>query len=371
MDKEYTICNQCILDTSDPKIIFDDSGVCNYCRSYENLASSALLEKDRASFLEGMVAKIKGSSTGEYDCIIGMSGGVDSTYVAYLAKELGLNPLAVHIDAGWNSEIAVKNIESATSILEIDLETLVLDWNEVRDVQRAYFLASVPDCDVAQDHAFVAGLYKLASKYNIKYLISGHNNVTEFILPPAWGYDSSDLTNLIQIHKKFGQIKLQSYPKLGLFRRSIYYRLFKKIESFRILNYVPYNKENVREVIIKKLGWKDYGGKHFESRFTKFFQAYYLPSKFGFDKRRAHLSNLIASGQITRNDALSEINTSIYSEHELLEDKEFFLKKLGFSEVEWLKIMDAPPCSHQDFSSDYDKWWFRLFKFISSKVKSK
>ncbi|MCP4325916.1 MAG: N-acetyl sugar amidotransferase [Alteromonadales bacterium] len=370
MKSNYQICSQCILDTSDPKITFDKNGVCNYCHSYKKVESTALNPVEAEKYLKSMVAKIKDSSTGEYDCIVGMSGGVDSTYVAYLAKEYGLNPLAVHIDAGWNSEIAVKNIESATNILKIDLETIVLDWQEIRDLQRSYFLASVPDCDVPQDHAFVAGLYKLAAKYNIKYMLSGHNNVTEFILPPAWGYDSNDLTNLLDIHRQYGAVELKTYPKLGLFERTVYYRLFKKLTSFRILNYVPYIKSDVRDFIENNLDWKDYGGKHFESRFTKFFQAYYLPTKFGFDKRRAHLSNLIASGQITREEALLEFEQPQYDQVSLEDDKTFFLKKLGFSEAQWVKIMAGSPKSHQDFASDYQSKWFKILKAVSAKLKS-
>lgn len=364
MQKEYQICTKCILDTSDPGITFDDQGVCHYCNNFAELMVKAAVGKEAEEHLLKTVEKIKSSSTGEYDCIVGMSGGVDSTYVAYLARKYGLKPLAVHIDAGWNSEIAVKNIESATSILGIDLETIVVNWKEVRDLQRAYFKASVPNCDVPQDHAFVAGIYNLAARYGIKYMISGHNNVTEFILPPSWGYDSGDLENLTDIHKKFGEVKLKNYPRLSLFKKVIYYRYFKKLQSFRILNYVPYNKDEVKQFITENLGWKDYGGKHFESRFTKFFQSYYLPTKFGFDKRRAHLSNLIASGQMTRDEALKEIEVLPYDKNELPEDTEYFIKKLGFSVDEWQQIMASPPRKHTEFKSDYDQWWFKLLKRI-------
>jgi len=369
MHSEYQICKKCILDTSDSGITFNQNGVCKYCNSFLGVLESALEGEAASNYLDTMVEKIKASSNGQYDCIVGMSGGVDSTYVAYLAKKHGLKPLAVHIDAGWNSEIAVKNIESATRILEIDLETIVINWNEIRDLQRAYFKASVPDCDVPQDHAFVAGIYNAAAKYGIKYMISGHNNVTEFILPPSWGYDSNDYENLVDIHKQYGEVKLSSYPSLSMFKRVIYYKFVKKLQSFRILNYVPYNKDEVKKFITDNLGWKDYGGKHFESRFTKFFQSYYLPTKFGFDKRRAHLSNLIASGQMTREKALDEIEGSPYNEDELSEDREFFMKKLGFSQKQWLDIMNAKPRAHLDFKSDYDITWFKILKKINRKLK--
>lgn len=367
MQPEYQICTKCVLDTSDPGITFDENGVCHYCNNFAELMDKSLDGQEAQDFLLETVESIKSSGKGDYDCIVGMSGGVDSTYVAYLAKKYGLNPLAVHIDAGWNSEIAVKNIESATNILGIDLETIVVNWKEVRDLQRAYFKASVPNCDVPQDHAFVAGVYKLAAKYGIKYMISGHNNVTEFILPPSWGYDSGDLDNLLDIHSKFGEVKLTSYPMLSLFRKIIYYRYFKNLQSFRILNYVPYNKEEVKLFITDNLGWKDYGGKHFESRFTKFFQSYYLPVKFGFDKRRAHLSNLIASGQISREEALQELDSLPYDASEISADKEYFIKKLGFSADEWREIMESKPKKHSDFKSDYDQWWFKLLKNLKSK----
>ncbi|PKM19384.1 MAG: N-acetyl sugar amidotransferase [Gammaproteobacteria bacterium HGW-Gammaproteobacteria-15] len=367
MKKDYRICTKCVLDTSDSDITFDNEGVCNYCNNFAALMSNSLSGQEANEYLIETVKKIKASRKGEYDCIVGMSGGVDSTYVAYLAKQHGLNPLAVHIDAGWNSEIAVKNIESATNRLGIDLETIVVNWKEVRDLQRAYFKASVPNCDVPQDHAFMAGIYNLAAKYGIQYIISGHNNVTEFILPPSWGYDSGDLNNLIDIHSKYGEVKLKTYPRLSLFKKIIYYRYFKNLKSLRILNYVSYDKENVKKFIADNLGWKDYGGKHFESRFTKFFQSYYLPIKFGFDKRRAHLSNLIASGQISREDALRELENLPYNQTEIMEDTEYFIKKLGFSEDEWQEIMESRPRRHTDFKSDYNQWWFRLLKAIKRK----
>ena len=367
MQNEYQICTRCILDTSDPDITFDDKGVCHYCNIFSELMKSSVDGKEADEFLQKTIETIKNTSKGEYDCIVGMSGGVDSTYVAYLAKKYGLTPLAVHVDAGWNSEIAVKNIESATRKLGIDLETIVVDWKEIRDLQRAYFKASVPNCDVPQDHAFIAGVYNIAAKYGIRYIISGHNNVTEFILPPSWGHDSGDLDNLTDIHNTFGEVKLKTYPRLSLFKKVIYYGYIKKLRSFRILNYVPYSKEVVKQFISDNLGWQDYGGKHFESRFTKFFQSYYLPKKFGFDKRRAHLSNLIASGQIGRDEALSEINIPPISKDQLSEDAEYFIKKLGFSEKEWKEIMKNKPRQHIDFKCDHNQWWFRLLKSIKKK----
>ena len=367
MQKEYQICTKCVLDTSDRDITFDDNGVCHYCNNFSKLMGNSMDGQEANKHLLSMIEKIKASGKGENDCIVGMSGGVDSTYVAYLARKHGLNPLAVHIDAGWNSEIAVKNIESATNKLGIDLETIVINWKEVRDLQRAYFKASVPNCDVPQDHAFVAGVYNLAAKYGIQYMISGHNNVTEFILPPSWGYDSGDLDNLIDIHKKYGEVKLKSYPMLTLFRKVIYFRYFKKLQSFRILNFVSYNKEEVKQFITNNLDWKDYGGKHFESRFTKYFQSYYLPVKFGFDKRRAHLSNLVASGQLSRESSLSELENLPYNEDEISEDTEYFIKKLGFSREQWNKIMTDKPKKHSDFKTDNEQWWFKLLKKIKRK----
>lgn len=359
----YQICTRCILDTTVSDIVFDIDGVCNYCHDYDKIISTIPSQERSDEILRRIVNEIKSDGKNkEYDCIIGMSGGVDSTYLAYKIVELGLRPLVVHVDTGWNSEIAVSNIENAVKKLNLDLYTYVVDWEEMASLQLAYFKASVVDCDVPQDHVFPAVLYKIASQKGIKHLISGHNLVTEFILPRPWSYDSNDLRNLKDINRRFGVRKLKKYPQLNLFNRVVYYRSIKGIRSHRFLYYIPFNKTLAKSFISENLGWRDYGGKHYESKFTKFFQAYYLPRKFNIDKRRAHLSNLILSNQITRQEALDELNRPLYSEKELEEDIDYVIRKLGITRNEWDAIMDAPGRSHAEFKTDKDVWWFKFLK---------
>jgi len=364
-------CSKCVLDTTVEDIYFDENGVCNYCKSYDNIIKTIPEGKEAKKILDSLVKKIKDDGQNKkYDCIIGLSGGVDSTYLAYLVVELGLRPLVVHIDTGWNSEIAVQNIENVVNILDLDLFTYVIDWEEMKDLQLSFFKASVPDCDIPQDHVFPALLNKIAKQNKIKHIISGHNIVTEYILPRNWSYDSNDLTHLLDIHSKFGNRPLKKYPKYSLFDRMIYYRFIFPVTSHRFLYYIPYNKEEIKSFIQEKLNWKDYGGKHFESRFTKFFQAYYLPTKFGFDKRKAHLSNLIVSNQITKEAALSELKQELYSIQELEEDKEFICKKLDISLSEWEEIMNLPRKEHKDYKSDYHKTWYKVYRKVRKLLKN-
>lgn len=361
-------CNRCVLDTTVSDIIFDSNGVCNYCHSYDDIIKTVPTGEVAVKKFDEIIAKIKDEGkNNEYDCIIGISGGVDSTYLADLVIRNGLRPLAVHVDTGWNSEIATQNIQKLVEILEIDLMTFVIDWQEMKDLQLAFFKASLPDCDIPQDHVFPAVLHSLAKKYNIKSIISGHNIVTEFILPRNWSYDSNDLDHILDVHKKYGKIKLKKYPKFSFFDK-VKYHHFDKIRSVRLLYYVPYNKDEVKEYIIKKLGWKDYGGKHFESRFTKFFQSYYLPTKFGFDKRKAHLSNLIISDQITREEALEELEKPSYVVEELQGDLDYITRKLGISVDEWDEIMKKPPLTHKDYKTVTDSRFFKIYSLIKGKM---
>lgn len=364
-------CTKCVLDTTVEDINFDENGVCNYCRDYDKVIQTIPQGEKAKEVLDQIVEEIKQDGKNKnYDCIIGLSGGVDSTYLAYLVVELGLRPLVVHIDTGWNSEIAVQNIENVVNILNLDLHTYVIDWEEMKDLQLAFFKASVPDCDIPQDHVFPALLNKIARQNGIKHIISGHNVVTEYILPRNWSYDSNDLTHLLDIHKKFGKIPLKKYPKYSLFDRIITYRWIAPVHSHRFLYYIPYNKEEIKNFIQDKLGWRDYGGKHFESKFTKFFQAYYLPTKFGFDKRKAHLSNLIVSDQLTKEEALEELKKELYDPKELESDKEYVCKKLGISLDDWDGIMNLPLKKHQDYKSDYDKFWYKAYRKLREFVKN-
>jgi N-acetyl sugar amidotransferase len=353
-DPGYRQCSVTVMDNiADADITFDEKGVCNYYYEYLEADQLGVLKGDAGKArLNQLANEIKEKGKGmPYDCIIGLSGGVDSTYVAYLVKKLGLRPLAVHLDNSWNSELAVKNIENIIHKLNIDLYTLVVNWEEFKDIQLSYLKASVVDIEVVSDHAIFATMYKLAKEKNIGYIISGTNVVTEHIMPPGWLYKKMDYANLKDIHNRYGRIKLKTYPTLD-FKKYVYYSSILKLTPISILNYVPYNKKEVKELIKQELGWRDYGGKHYESIFTKFYQAYILPEKFKIDKRKAHLSTLICSGQITREEALKELEQPLYADADLRQDKEYVLKKLGLSDEEFNAIMKTPPRRHEDFKSD-------------------
>lgn len=350
-DTEYQICVRCIMDTTDTEITFDEAGVCWHCQRFDWLAPiSWFPDAEGERRLAGIVEKIKSEGKGkEYDSILGLSGGIDSSYLACKAKELGLRPLVVHIDCGWNSELAVKNIETIVKKLDYDLFTYVVDWQEMQDLQVAFVRAGVANQDVPQDHAILAKLYQFATKNKIKYVLSGGNIATESVLPASWGHDSKDSTHILGIHKKFGKRKLKTFPMVSLFDTHFYFRYVKRMRVIRILNYLPYDKEKAIEMLETQMGWRYYGGKHHESRFTKFFQAYYLPTKFGFDKRRAHLSSLVLAGQKSRQQALSEMEKPLYDESDLARDRDFVLKKLGLSDNEFSSLMAAPNKTYLDY----------------------
>jgi len=333
---------------ADPNITFDENGVCNYYYEYlksekENVFKGEEGEKKLKETIEAIKLAGKGK---KYDCILGVSGGVDSTYLAYLAKINNLRTLLVHFDNGWNSELAVKNIENIVNYTGFDLETFVMDWEEFKDIQRAYFKASVLDLEVPTDLMIFGAIYKIADKYNIKYVLSGNNTVTEDLLPKSFYFTKFDLVNLLNIHKRFGTLKIKKLPKLGIYEW-IYYTAIKKMNGIRLLNYVEYNKDNVKKFIIEKLGWTDYGGKHYESVFTRFYQGYILPNKFGIDKRKAHLSNLIASGQISRQFALKELENPPMPHDLAIMDKEYVAKKLGFSKEEFEEVLILENVPHE------------------------
>ena len=358
--REYQICNRCIMDTTDPDIVFDEHGYCNHCTDALELSKDLWFpnaEGERK--LKDIFAEIKKEGYGkEYDCIIGLSGGVDSSYLAYTAVKACLRPLIVHIDCGWNSESAVKNIENIVTALNLELHTHVVDWEEMKDLQVAYLKANVANQDVPQDHAIFAALYTFAVKNEVKYVLTGSNFATESILPSSWGYNALDYRNLISIHKKFGSKKLKTYPYVTFIKRYIYYTLIKKMIIVKPLNYMLYSKENAMKIMTNELGWRYYGGKHHESRFTKFFQAYYLPVKFGYDKRRSHLSSMIISGQMTRDKAIREMENGSFNETELKEEMEYVAKKLDMTTAELQTLMNEPNKSYKDFSSN--EWLFKL-----------
>jgi len=353
-ERPYQICNRCIMDTSDPYITFNDQGNCNHCNSAVELAGQIWFPGENGErMLTGTIERIKNEEKNkEFDCIIGLSGGVDSSYLAYITSKLGLRALVVHVDCGWNSEMAVKNIENIVKILNIELHTFVVNWEEMKDLQRAFFKASLPDQDIPQDHAIFSALYKFAVENNIKYVFSGYNFATESILPDAWGFQAMDSRHLKSVHKQFGERALIEFPHVTFIQRYIYFNFIKRMKIINPLNYINYQKEEAKRSLKNELGWQDYGQKHYESRFTKFFQSYYLPVKFHFDKRRAHLSSLIISGQIARNNALDKIKENLYSESEINSDLEYVAKKLDWSADEFRRIINLPPGDHKNFASN-------------------
>ncbi len=353
-DPLYRQCTLTVMDNiADPDITFDEKGICNYYYEYKEAEASQVLTGEAGiKKLHELAGQIKKEGAGKpYDCLIGLSGGVDSTYVAYLVKQLGLRPLAVHLDNGWNSELAVKNVENIITKLGFDLYTLVVNWEEFKDIQLAYIKASVVDIEVVSDHAIFATMYKLAKEKNIGYIISGTNVVTEYIMPPSWLYKKMDFANLKDIHDRYGKVKRKTYPSFD-FKKHVYYSAVLKLTPISILNYVPYNKKEIKEIIKRELDWRDYGGKHYESVFTKFYQAYILPEKFHIDKRKAHLSTLICSAQMTREEALKELEQPLYDPKTLKADKEYMLKKFELTEEEFDRIMKLPRREHSDFKTD-------------------
>lgn len=377
--RAYQICTNCIMDTSDPEIVFDEEGVCNHCKRFESKLKPIWFPNAQGKEkLNKIITQIQESSrNNEYDCIIGLSGGVDSSYLAYVLRTEypDLRILAVHVDGGWNSELAVHNIENIVKNLEIDLHTEVINWEEMKDLQLAYFKSQLANQDVPQDHAFFVTLYRVAEQYGIKYFLTGGNIATESILPSAWGYNATDGIQLKDVHKKFGKIELKSYKTFNSFKKLVYYPYVKKMKTVRVLDLLPYNKDEAKAIIMENINWRDYGGKHHESRFTKFFQAHWLPTKFGYDKRRAHLSSLVVAGQLSRDDALIEIQKPLYDENELMEDKEFLAKKMDLTLDEFNEIMAQPNKTFMDYKSEYKFYMFMkrvkgIFKNTKQHVKA-
>jgi N-acetyl sugar amidotransferase len=364
----YKQCVNCILDTNDdPEITFDEKGVCNHCNAYiSKYINNAPRQEEKTRQLNAMIGKMKAAGKGKkYDSIMGLSGGVDSSYLAFVAKEAGLNPLLVHFDNGWNSELAVQNIENIIRKTGFDLFTYVVDWNEFKDLQLSYIKAGVLDWEVPTDHGFQACLYEQAYKHKIKYVLTGHNYQTEAILPNSMRWNKWDVANILDIQKRFGKYKLKSFPLMGFFRQS-WYILVLKLERVNFLEYVGYDKMQAKEIIKKEFGWRDYGGKHYESIFTRFYQGYALKEKFGIDKRKAHISNLILSGQITRDEALKEIAKPPYDEQLLKEDFEYVAKKFDMTAEGFRALLAEPNKLHLDYKSYETGLYPRHMKFMKA-----
>lgn len=366
--RAYRQCAVSVMDTiGDPDITFDADGVSNYFHEFQQAKQERLLTGEaRAKALEALLDEIRSSGRNhQYDCIVGLSGGIDSTYLAYLSKQYGLRPLAVHFDYGWNSELAVHNIHAAVNKLGLELFTYVMDWEEFKDLLRSYFKAGVLDLDVPADHMIFGSLYKIARKYNIKYLLSGNNVMTEYTLPPSWNYDKFDWVNVRNIHRKFGARPLRKLPRLGYWD-ILRYNFIERIKTVHLLNYVDYIKEDVKAYLVEHLGWRDYGGKHHESIFTRFYQGYILPNRFFIDKRKAHLSTLIFAGQITKQEALAELEQPPYDLRQQSSDFTYIAKKLDFSESELEQLLLQPIHAHQEYGTDQKQreLFLKMVRFI-------
>lgn len=362
---QYQQCSFCVMDTTDPEIEFFEDG-CTYCKRYkENIPQLPQFQSNSKDLLNDLVAKIKNAGKHKkYDCLIGLSGGVDSSYVAYYVKNiLGLRPLALHLDNGWNDELAVHNIEKILRKLDIDLWTEVLDWDEFRSLQMAFLKASVPDCEIPTDHAIVAALYKIAHHFNIKYILVGNNLVTESIMPHTWSRGHGDWMYISNINKKHGTSKLKTFPHYN-FLQSKWRDKFSSIKKERILSYINFNKTHAAKILNEELDWQPYSGKHHESVYTKFYQTYWLPQKFGYDKRKGHLSALVCAGQMTREDALDELKKSPISDEETQNLKEYIADKFDITIQQLEEWFKQPNRSFFNFSSYKHCWQYYALRAV-------
>jgi len=354
--REYQVCVNCAMDTTDSLIQFDERGFCDHCNNYNNnILPNWHPDEIGAQQLNKIVEKIKKDGKGKkYDCIIGLSGGVDSSYLLYYAKEkLGLRPLVFSVDTGWTLNVGLENIEKIVKGLDLDLYTEIVNWNEMKDLQLAFFKAQVAYQDTPQDHVIFASLYNYAAKNGIKYVLTGGNYSTECVREPnEWVY-MNDITQIKDIHKKFGTRPLKTLPLCGMFKYRLYYRYIKGMKVVKPLDLIPYKKEEVISLLEKKFGWERYANKHFESVFTRFYEGYWLVKKFGYDKRRAHFSSLILTGQMTREAALQKLAEPPYDENLAMEDLEYVAKKLGLSKEEFIEMMNGENKTFRDYKSNY------------------
>ena len=352
----YQICINCIMDTTDPNIIFDEKGWCDYCRNFhETILPNWHPNEKGMKMLQPLIDKIKREGKGKpHDCLIGLSGGVDSSYVTWLAKEkFGLRPMLFHVDAGWNSQEAVNNIQRLVDGLGLELYTEVVNWEEMKDLQVAFFRAQVPHIDTPQDHVFFAALYNFAAKHNYKYILTGANYATECVREPLeWHYHASDLRQLKDIHNKFGKRKLKTFPLADIFKYKLYYRFIKGVQVVKPLNHVRYIKEEAMQELVDRFGWQKYPYKHYESRFTRFYEGYWLPEKFGYQKHRAHFSSLVLTGQMTREEALAKIAKPAYDADTIMQDFEYIAKKLDLTVEELKEIMRGENKTYRDYKNN-------------------
>ena len=356
-EKQYQDCTRSVMDTTDPEIQFDEDGVCDHCHDFElNTVPNWHPNEFGDTQLKTLVSKIKqkGASK-EYDSILGMSGGLDSSYLLHkVVTEYGLRPLVFHVDAGWNSDVAVSNIEAIVSKLGIDLYVEVVDWADVRDFQLALFRSGIPSLDIAQDHAFFAVMYHFAQKHGIKYILNGGNHSTECCRNPLeWLYYGTDMRFVRDIRRRFCESPLENYPWSGIFYHKLYLRYLKGIQVIKPLNYMPYTKEIATKTLEEQYGWKPYPQKHFESRFTRFFEGYWLSTRFGYDMRRPQFSSLISTGQMTRDEALKALEELPYDAVTIDADLEFIANKLNITLSELDELHRMPLKSYKDYRNSH------------------
>ena len=358
---KYKICKNCVMDTSDSKISFNDKGVCDHCQTFYKkiLPNWDTSEKGEAKLIKLLDQIKKEGKNKDFDCIMGMSGGIDSSYLLYVMKEkYNLRPLVFHVDAGWNSQIAVNNIERLIDGLDLDLYTDVIDWEEIKGLQLSFFKSGVSHIDTPQDHAFFATMYKFASKHKIKYILTGANYSTECIRNPLeWMYFQSDSIQLKDIHKNFGKKPLKDYPITNILWHKIYLPYIKGIKLVKPLDYIPYHKDEAMQLLVDKFGYQKYPQKHFESRFTRFYESYWLPKRFGYDTRKVQYSSLILTNQMTRDEALSKLGSLPYDESTIKNDFEYIANKLSISIDELQHYMDMPKKTYRDYKSQ-DKIYY-------------
>ncbi len=357
------------MDTTDSKITFDERGICDHCHNYyENILPNWHTDEDGRRLLEKTIEEIKKEGKGkDFDCILGISGGVDSSYMLHVvAKEFGLRPLVFHVDAGWDTEIAVQNIQKLIDSMQLDLYTEVIDWEEMKEFQLALFRAGIPHLDIPQDHAFIATLYNFADKYNIKYILNGSNYSTECVRNPMeWLYYGTDMLQINDLLKKFCRVKLKTYPFSSIYRHKIYLRYIRRVRVFKPLNYVPYIRSEAVKVLEREYGWKPYGQKHFESRFTKFFEGFWLPGRFGFDTRRVQFSSLILTGQMTREEALEKLKHPAYDPDTIDDEFKYIATKLGITTDKLWGFFKMPKKFYWDYKNQH-----KIF-LLGAKVLSK
>lgn len=367
--RTYQRCTRCVMDTTDSKITFDKNGVCDHCRNYDkNIKPFWKPQENRYDELKQLAKQIrKDGRNGDYDCILGLSGGADSSYMAYIAKEImHLRPLVFVVDTGWNLNVAVENIEKIVKGMNLDMYTEVVNWKEMADLQLSFFKASISSCDHPQDHAIFAGLYNYAVKHRIKYVLTGSNTSTEFIRPPVEWLYMNDITMMKDIHKKFGKVPLKTFPMCGMLKYRVLYKYFYGMTRVFPLDYVVYDKEKAQQFLHEKYGWTKYENKHYENVFTRFFEGYYLPKKFGFDTRKNVLSNQILAGTITREEALRILEKPPYDPEQMEQDKEYVAKKMGITTEEFDRIIALPNKKPADYKNEM--WLIKIGVEISKRL---